>query len=99
VAEHTTAAPWTVPAEVVPATVWAALDCPGGWAVLAPGRPYVLGRIAVLVDRMPVPDEQCVVVGAMTATAGRKALVQTALYSRDGTELARARATWIALAH
>ena len=96
-AEHTTAAPWTVPGDVVPATVWAALDCPGGWAVLAPGRPYVLGRIAVLVERLPVPDEQCVVVGAVTATEGRKAQVRTALYAPDGTELARARATWVAL--
>jgi hypothetical protein len=98
VLHDTTAAPWTVPADVSPATVWAALDCPGGWAVIAAGRPYVLGRIAVLVHRKPLPGDQCVVVGALAAVEGRKALVHTTLYGPDGAELARARATWIALA-
>ena len=97
VSDDTTAAPWTVPADVSPAVVWAALDCPGGWAVIGAGRPYVLGRIAVLVGRMPVPGDQCVVRGALTSVDGRKALVHTTLYGPDGTELARARATWIAI--
>ncbi|MFI6760806.1 hypothetical protein ACIBF5_16900 [Micromonospora sp. NPDC050417] len=92
-----TAAPWTVPAEVSPATVWAALDCPGGWAVIAAGRPIVLGRIAVVLDRMPLPDDRCVVVGALARAEGRKALVHTTLYAPDGDALARARATWIAI--
>ncbi|MEH1123587.1 hypothetical protein [Micromonospora sp. CPCC 206061] len=92
-----TAAPWTVPPEVTVPTVWAALDCPGGWAIIGPGRPYVLGRIAAQVRTLPVPDEQCVVVGALAAAEGRKALVHTALYGPDGAELARARATWIAV--
>ena len=98
VSDDTTAAPWTVPEDVSPTTVWAALDCPGGWTVIAAGRPYVLGRIAVLPNRMPVPGDRCVVVGALTATEGRKALVHTTLYGPDGAELARARATWIAVA-
>ncbi|MCW6009424.1 hypothetical protein K1W54_33505 [Micromonospora sp. CPCC 205371] len=92
-----TAAPWTVPAEVTAPTVWAALDCPGGWAIIGPGRPYVLGRIAVQVRALPVPGQECVVVGALAATEGRKALVHTALYGPDGAPLARARATWIAV--
>jgi hypothetical protein len=97
VEDGTTAAPWIVPAEVAPAVVWAALDCPGGWAVIEAGRPYVLGRIAVHVDRMPVPGDECVVRGALAGVEGRKALVHTTLYGPDGAELARARATWIAL--
>jgi hypothetical protein len=97
VSGNTTAAPWTVPVDVSPAIVWAALDCPGGWAVIAAGRPYVLGRIAVLLDRMPVPGDQCVVLGALAAAEGRKALVHTTLYGPDGALLARARATWIAV--
>jgi hypothetical protein len=91
------AAPWTVPDDVSPPTVWAALDCPGGWAVVGAGRPYVLGRIAVLLNRMPEPGDRCVVPGAVAATDGRKALVHTTLYGPDGVELARARATWVAV--
>ncbi|WP_213454874.1 hotdog family protein [Rhizomonospora bruguierae] len=96
-ADGTTAAPWTVPADVSPATVWAALDCPGGWAVIGAGRPYVLGRIVARLERMPRPGDQCVVRGALVAAEGRKALVHTTLYGPDGDELARARATWIAI--
>ncbi|MEU4568092.1 hypothetical protein [Micromonospora sp. NPDC023956] len=92
-----TAAPFRVPAEVRPATVWAALDCPGGWAVIAPGRPYVLGRIAVHVAALPRPGDECVVTGAASGGEGRKALVASSLYGPDGTLLAHARATWIAL--
>ncbi|MGW0434108.1 hypothetical protein ACWDV4_16405 [Micromonospora sp. NPDC003197] len=95
--DDSTAAPWTVPGDVSPAMLWAALDCPGGWAVIGAGRPYVLGRIAVRLDRLPVPGEECVVRGALTTTEGRKALVHTTLYDSAGTELARARATWIAI--
>ncbi len=35
--------------------MWAALDCPGGWAVPLEGRPYVLGALAVRVDSLPEP--------------------------------------------
>jgi hypothetical protein len=96
--DGTTAAPWTVPGDVSHPVVWAALDCPGGWAVIQGGRPYVLGRIAVRVARLPAPGDQCVVRGALAETEGRKALVHTTLYGPDGDELARARATWIAIA-
>ncbi|MFU8872042.1 hypothetical protein [Micromonospora sp. SL4-19] len=92
-----TAAPFRAPAEVVPATVWAALDCPGGWAVIAPGRPYVLGRIAAVVTALPRPGDECVVTGAMIGGEGRKAEVHSSLYGPDGALLGYARATWIAL--
>jgi hypothetical protein len=95
--DETTAAPWTVPDDVSPPMVWAALDCPGGWAVITPGRPYVLGRIAARLNRLPVPGDQCVVRGALVWVKGRKALVHSTLYGPDGVELARARATWITL--
>jgi hypothetical protein len=93
-----TAAPWAVPADVEFATVWAALDCPGGWCALADGRVYVLGRIAALVSELPKPGTTCVVVGAATAGSGRKAMVATSVYGADGERLATARATWIARA-
>ncbi len=92
-----TAAPVRVPEQVGVATVWAALDCPGGWTVIGAGRPYVLGRIAALVEAVPRPGDECVVTGAAVGTEGRKALVRTSLYGPDGALLARARATWIAV--
>ncbi|WBB92564.1 hypothetical protein [Verrucosispora sp. WMMC514] len=92
-----TAAPVRAPRQVVPATVWAALDCPGGWAVIGAGRPYVLGRIAARIEALPRPDDECVVTGAVIGTEGRKALVHTSLYAPDGRPLGHARATWIAV--
>ncbi|TDC01124.1 hypothetical protein E1091_03505 [Micromonospora fluostatini] len=92
-----TAAPFLVPADVSVATVWAALDCPGGWTVLGPGRPYVLGRITARVTALPRPGDECVVTGRAGDVAGRKAQVYSSLYGPTGTLLGHARATWIAL--
>ncbi|MET8279386.1 hypothetical protein [Micromonospora sp. NPDC005174] len=91
-----TAAPFRVPEEVGDATVWAALDCPGGWTVLASDRPYLLGRIAAVVTARPAPGDECVVTGALIGVDGRKALVHTSLYGPGGALLGAARATWIA---
>ncbi len=93
-----TAAPWTVPDDVSAETMWAALDCPGGWAALQTGRTFVLGRIAVRVDALPAPGAACVVVGRADAMAGRKAMTRSTVYAADGTPLATARATWIEIA-
>ncbi|WP_043512922.1 MULTISPECIES: hypothetical protein [unclassified Actinoplanes] len=91
-----TAAPWTVPAEVDLPLLWAALDCPGGWAAIREGRPYVLGRLAVAAVALPEPGARCVITGAVSELAGRKALVDSAVHGPDGRRLAVARATWIA---
>jgi hypothetical protein len=92
-----TAAPWTVPTDVTAVTLWAALDCPGGWSIIAPGRPYVLGRMAARVRAVPPPGARCVVTGAVAEVEGRKALVHSALYSENRILLAQARSTWIAI--
>jgi hypothetical protein len=93
-----TAAPWTVPDGVSAETMWAALDCPGGWTAIAgSGRPFVLGRIAATVGELPLPGSECVVVGALSGVHGRKATVDSAVYGPDGRPLAHARATWLAL--
>lgn len=92
-----TAAPWRVASDVSAVTMWAALDCPGGWAVLSEGRPYVLGRIAVWLDALPAPGDTCVVTGRHVGGEGRKADVLSTVYGPDGAVLAAARATWIAL--
>ena len=91
-----TAAPFRAPEQVSAATVWAALDCPGGWTVLAAGRPYLLGRIAAAIVAHPAPGDECVVTGALVGVDGRKAMVHTSLYRPDGALLGTARATWIA---
>lgn len=91
-----TAAPFLVPDDVHTATVWASLDCPGGWAVGVEARPYVLGRITTRVDKIPEAGSRCVVTGALLGEDGRKAHVATTLWY-DGEPLAVARATWIAL--
>ncbi|MDG4805998.1 hypothetical protein O7634_04425 [Micromonospora sp. WMMD1120] len=95
-ADGRTAAPFRAPEGVSTATVWAALDCPGGWTVLAPGRPYLLGRIGAVVSALPEPGDECVVTGALLGVDGRKAFVHTSLYGPDGALLGAARATWIA---
>lgn len=93
-----TAAPWPVAGDASPVTVWAALDCPGGWAIISPGRPYVLGRMAAALH-LPPPraGTECVVTGQVVATEGRKAQVRTALYGPDGALVAQASSTWIAI--
>lgn len=92
-----TAAKWLVPDDVSAVTVWAALDCPGGWSIISPGRPYVLGRITVAVSAVPQPGDECVVVGECTGLDGRKGFVRSALYGPDRRPLAAAEATWIAV--
>jgi hypothetical protein len=96
-----TAAPWLAPGGCSATTVWAALDCPGGWAIIGPGRPYVLGRMAARVHAVPPPGASCVVIGEAVATEGRKARVRTALYQDHPAGpprlLAQARSTWIAI--
>lgn len=92
-----TAAPFLAPADISAAVLWAALDCPGGWAIQLEDRPHVLGRIAARIDALPAPGTRCVAVGQLLATEDRKAHVRTSVYTADGALLATARATWIAL--
>jgi hypothetical protein len=92
-----TAAPWRVPADVSTPMVWAALDCPGGWTVGVEARPYVLGRLSASINAVPAPGAECVVMGALEGSEGRKAFAQTTLYDSTGTVLANATATWIAI--
>jgi hypothetical protein len=97
VGEGRTAAIFDTPAEIDPPMVWAALDCPGGWTVIEGDRPWVLGRIAAIIDELPKPGEECVAVGQVISREGRKALVRTSLYGGQSSLLGRAEATWIKL--
>jgi hypothetical protein len=98
VGEGRSAAIWRVPQDVRPETVWAALDCPGGWTITAPGRRYVLGRMTCAVRSVPAPGNECVVVGQLAGIDGRKAHVHTALYhAAGGPPLATATSIWFAI--
>jgi hypothetical protein len=90
------AAVWT-PASHDRAVVWAALDCPGGWATDLPGRPMVLGRMSLRLDAEPVTGEPHVVQGWVERTDGRKTHCGTSLRDADGRLLALAQQTWIAV--
>ena len=90
------AAPWTPDEDVGPELVWAALDCPSGWAVDDFQREGVLlGRMAARIDRLPEPGEPHVVLGWRVGEDGRKRYAGSALLTADGEVLARARSTWL----
>ena len=91
-----TACVWTPVAPADVPTVWAALDCPGGWSVDLAGRPMVLGTMTAVVHRIPDVGERCVVMGRQLDHVGRKAHTTTTLWSGDDV-LAQATATWIAV--
>jgi hypothetical protein len=89
------ASPWT-PEEARPEIIWAALDCPGGWAVDDFQREGVmLGRMAAGIRELPRVGERHVVVGWPVGEEGRKRHAGSALYSASGEVLALARSTWI----
>lgn len=98
--------PWTpessLPSEagrIDPVIMWAALDCPSGWAWYHERRaePHVLGRLAARIHRLPEPGERTVVAGWPIGLGGRKRHSASAIWSGDGELLALGKATWIQL--
>ena len=88
---------WVPAADVDAETVWAALDCPGGWVTGVADRPMVLGTMTAQVSALPAVGEPHVVMAWRRGAEGRKHHSGTALYAADGRLLARADATWIAV--
>lgn len=89
------AAAWTV-VEPSREVMWAAIDCPGAYAVGAAGRgEIVLGRMTARVDRVPEVGERCAVASWPLGEDGRKLYAGTALFAEGGDLLALARQTWI----
>lgn len=91
------AATWLPHEDVISSEfVWAALDCPGAYAVEfgQRGNP-VLGRLTAHVEHMPHPGERCVVMGWPVGEDGRKRYAGTALFGEDDRLLGSASATWI----
>lgn len=89
------AATW-VAHDVTPEIVWAAIDCPGAYAVVGVGRGEpVLGRITARLDRLPQEGERCIVVGWPLGEDGRKLFAGTALFGERSDVIAVARQVWI----
>lgn len=92
------AAAWR-PEEVRREFVWAALDCPGAFAVdpdLSRGV-TVLGRLAAHVEEVPAPGEELVVIGwRLPGGDERRSYAGTSLF-RGKTPLAWAHATWFSV--
>ena len=90
------AASWTPEAGVRAEIVWAALDCPAGWAVDDFQREGVLlGRMAASIHGRPEPGEAHVVIGWRIDEDGRKRFAGSALYTAGGDLVAHARSTWL----
>ena len=99
------AAPWTPHPSLTsggivvrPEFVWAAMDCPTGFAAGFPWKgTLVTGRLA-LEQIVPVyPARPYVVMSWSTGSEGRKHHARAALYDSRGQLCAKARATWIKL--
>ena len=80
-----------------PEFVWAALDCPGYFAVENIARPAVLGRFGVHMFERHVEAQPLIVTGWPISSDGRKHDAGTALHDVNGKLLATGRATWITL--
>ncbi len=100
------AAPWEVDASlpldgsaVAPEMVWAALDCPGGLAVLLkPDQPVAaLGRLSASIEADVRPGETYVAMGWLIGREGRKLHTGSAIFSRDGELVGRAKGVWVEL--
>ena len=99
------AAPWTPDPSVadqdglvVPAVIWAALDCPGGFAAGVGDRVMALGRMAYRVLARPRAGTAYRLVAWRTGpAAGRKQPAGSALLDARGGVLAVARTVWVAI--
>jgi hypothetical protein len=74
---------------------WAALDCPGYFAVSAGRRYMLLGEMQAHVDRRVRVGEPCTVIGWKVGGDGRKHHAGTAIFDGEGELCARALATWV----
>jgi hypothetical protein len=90
------ASPWSPEADLRPEIVWAALDCPAGWAVDDFQREGVLlGQMAASIHALPSAGVPHVVMGWRIGEEGRKRFAGSALFTAEGERIARARSTWI----
>lgn len=77
--------------------IWAALDCPGAYAILEKPPKVVLGRITGQVFKDISVGEQCIVIGWPLGQDGRKYYSGTAIYNEAGQVSAAAKAIWFTI--
>lgn len=102
---HAVAAPWTPNASLAGAHgiarsefMWAALDCPGAFALMGDrSRPMLLGHMTAKVHAPVRIGEHYVVIAWRMGVEGRKQLAGSAVLDGEGTPVAVARATWFDL--
>lgn len=83
---------------VRPEIVWAALDCPGYFAIYgADPKPALLGELTANLRDAIFGDQDYVVYAWLVSRAGRKNVAGTAIADRSGYVRAFAKATWIEL--
>ena len=101
--EGRVAASWTAGAEfadggaVKPEFVWAALDCPGYFAVQGPAGLALLGRMGVVIHQSVPSGAPLIIQGWAIGGDGRKHHAGTAIHAADGQLLAAATQTWVTL--
>ncbi len=98
------AAPWIPDASLVDENGnvrkefhWAALDCPGYFAIADTPRKSVLGKMTAQIYHQVKPGDKCVVIGWPIKHDGRKHIAGTAIYTENGALCASAQAVWIDL--
>lgn len=82
---------------VRPEFLWAALDCPGYFAVESDAGLALLGRMSATLHRPVRAGEQLIVTGWPIGNEGRKNRVGSALHTAEGELVAAATAVWITL--
>jgi hypothetical protein len=105
----TVAAPWiphtnlaSEDGAVASEFIWAALDCPTGFAAagarhlgMTGDEAILLGRMSARIERRPHPGDRCIIVAWPTGRDGRKLFANSALLSSQEKVLAVAQATWL----
>jgi len=100
---QTVAAPWVPSGSLAdengwvrPEFLWAALDCPGYFAITGT-EPSIalLGRMTAEITQQVQPGSQNVVLGWEIGREGRKRVAGTAVFTASGILCAKAKATWI----
>jgi hypothetical protein len=82
---------------VRPEFVWAALDCPGYFAVQDRSGPAVLGRLGAVLHRDIAADAPVIVTAWHSESEGRKHMAGSALHDASGRLCASAFATWVSI--
>ena len=99
------ACPWTpgpdlasADGNVAPVFVWAALDCPSGFACMPPDKTSVLASMTGELRGPVEPGREYVMVAYKLGSEGRKHRAVSAVHDENGSCLAIAEALWITIA-